>query len=229
VKPETARTIAALKRAGLQTALVTGHNERAARRVAAAFGIEAVHAGVLPGAEAEIARALQRQRKVAMVGDGINDAPALMQADVGIALGSGTDIAIEAADIIILGPRLDLVATARDISRSSHRKMVENVTLTFSLQRRRHPARDHRPRLSGVGDGGDGGQRHRDLLQLAVGADPPCSTTLSSARSRAGRCDAGVAVTLGAVRTYLQASSRAAVERENAACGAAFSRERVVR
>jgi ABC-type multidrug transport system fused ATPase/permease subunit len=90
-----------------------------------------VHAGVLPGAKAEIVRALQRQRKVAMVGDGINDAPALMQADVGIALGSGTDIAIEAADIIILGPRLDLVATARDISRSSHRKMVENVTLTF--------------------------------------------------------------------------------------------------
>jgi P-type E1-E2 ATPase len=131
VKPEAARTVAALKKAGLKTALVTGDNERAARWVAAELGIERVHAGILPGAKADIVRQLQKTGKVAMVGDGINDAPALMQADVGIALGSGTDIAIEAADIIILGPRLDLVASAREISRYSYRKMVRNVALAF--------------------------------------------------------------------------------------------------
>jgi heavy metal translocating P-type ATPase len=131
VKPEAASTIAALRQAGLKTALVTGDNERAARRVGRQLGIDAVHAGVLPGAKAEIVRALQKAGKVAMVGDGINDAPALMQADVGIALGSGTDIAIEAADIIILRPRLDLIARAREISRTSYRKMVQNVALAF--------------------------------------------------------------------------------------------------
>jgi P-type Cu+ transporter len=131
VKPEAVRTIAALRKAGLQTALVTGDNARAARRVAAEIGIDQVHAGILPGAKAEIVRELQKRGKVAMVGDGINDAPALMQADVGIALGTGTDIAIESADIIILGPRLDLIVKARAISRYSYRKMVQNVILAF--------------------------------------------------------------------------------------------------
>jgi P-type Cu+ transporter len=131
VKPEAARTVAALRKAGLKTVLVTGDNARAARRVAGEVGIDEVHAGVLPGAKADIVRELQQAGKLAMVGDGINDAPALMQADVGIALGSGTDIAIEAADIIILGPRLDLIATAREISRHSYRKMVQNVALAF--------------------------------------------------------------------------------------------------
>jgi heavy metal translocating P-type ATPase len=133
VKPEAARTIAALRQAGLKTVLVTGDNERAAHRVAAQLGIDEMHAGVLPGAKADIIRELQKQGKVAMVGDGINDAPALMQADVGIALGSGTDIAVESADIIILGPRLDLIVKAREISRLSYRKMVQNVALAFSF------------------------------------------------------------------------------------------------
>ena len=131
LKPEAARTVAAFRKAGLRPVMVTGDNERAARRVAAEIGIEEVHAGILPGAKAEIVRTLQRSGKVAMVGDGINDAPALMQADVGIALGSGTDIAIESADIIILGARLDLIVTAREISRSSYRKMVQNIALAF--------------------------------------------------------------------------------------------------
>jgi heavy metal translocating P-type ATPase len=131
VKPEAARTIAALRKARLRTVMVTGDNDRAARRVAAQLGIDEVHAGILPGAKAEIVRELQKKGKVAMVGDGINDAPALMQADVGIALGSGTDIAIEAADVIILGPRLELIARAREISRTSYRKMVQNVALAF--------------------------------------------------------------------------------------------------
>ncbi|HJU19253.1 MAG TPA: cation-translocating P-type ATPase [Stellaceae bacterium] len=133
LKPDAAHTVAALRKAGLRTVLVTGDNERAAQRVATDLGIEEVHAGILPGAKAEIVRRLQKRGKAAMVGDGINDAPALMQADVGIALGSGTDIAIESADIIILGPRLDLILKAREISRLSYRKMVQNVMLAFAF------------------------------------------------------------------------------------------------
>jgi P-type Cu+ transporter len=131
LKDDAVDAVAMLHKAGLRTILVTGDNERAARRVACDLGIAEIHAGVLPGAKAEIVRRLQRQGKVAMVGDGINDAPALMQADVGIAMGSGTDIAIEAADIIILGKRLDLIHRAREISRRSYRKMMQNVLLAF--------------------------------------------------------------------------------------------------
>lgn len=131
VRPEAAEAIAALKQAGVQTVLITGDNEGNARRVAAALGIDQVHAGVLPGEKADLVRRLQQTSRVAMVGDGINDAPALMQADVGIAMGGGTDIAIDSADIIILSNRLDGVVTAREISRRAYRKMVQNVSLAF--------------------------------------------------------------------------------------------------
>lgn len=131
LRADAAQAVAALKARGLNTILVTGDNERAARRIASAVGIEEVHAGVLPDGKAAIARALQGRGMVAMVGDGINDAPALMQADVGIAMGGGTDIAIESADIIILSNRLAALPIARDISARSYRKMVQNVTLAF--------------------------------------------------------------------------------------------------
>jgi len=131
LKADAVDTVAALRQAGVKPVLVTGDNERAARRVARDVGIDEVHAGVLPGEKADIIRRLQQHGKVAMVGDGINDAPALMQADVGVAMGSGTDIAIESADIIILGRRLGLIVLARDISRRSYRKMVQNVLLAF--------------------------------------------------------------------------------------------------
>lgn len=130
-RSEAAEAVAALKQAGVRAVLVTGDNEPAARRVAAEVGIDEVHAGVLPGEKAALVRRLQEKGRVAMVGDGINDAPALMQADVGIAMGGGTDIAIDSADIIILGNRLDGVVTAREISRRSYRKMVQNVSLAF--------------------------------------------------------------------------------------------------
>jgi heavy metal translocating P-type ATPase len=123
--------VAALRQAGLKTILVTGDNERAAQRVGREVGIDEVHAGVLPQDKANIIRHLQTSARVAMVGDGINDAPALMQADIGVAMGGGTDIAIESADIIILSNRLNALPIARDISRRSYGKMVQNVTLAF--------------------------------------------------------------------------------------------------
>ena len=131
LKPDAAATVAALRNAKIKTVLVTGDNERAAQHVAQQLGVDEIHAGVLPGAKAGIIRTLQTHGKVAMVGDGINDAPALMQADVGIAMGAGTDIAIESADIVILGQSLGLILTAREISRMSYRKMVQNVALAF--------------------------------------------------------------------------------------------------
>ncbi|HYE90421.1 MAG TPA: cation-translocating P-type ATPase [Terriglobales bacterium] len=131
LKADAAQTVAALRQGGLIAVLVTGDNARAAARVARDVGLDEAHAAVLPAAKAEIVRRLQERGKVAMVGDGINDAPALMQADVGIAMGSGTDIAIESADIIILGTRLRLLQTAREISRRSYRKMVQNIGLAF--------------------------------------------------------------------------------------------------
>ena len=90
-----------------------------------------MYAGVLPDQKAERLRAMQRNARLAMVGDGINDAPALMQADIGIAMGSGTDIAIDAADIIILNGQLGAVITAWEISRWGYRKMLQNVSLAF--------------------------------------------------------------------------------------------------
>ena len=121
--------LAALRRAGVRILLVSGDNQAAAARIAAEAGIDEVHAGLLPHEKAALVRELQRDGNVAMVGDGINDAPALMQANVGIAMGAGTDIAIDSADIIILNNRLEAVATARDVSRWSYRKMVQNVCL----------------------------------------------------------------------------------------------------
>ncbi len=132
LKADALDAIAALRKTGLKTVLLTGDNERAAQRIARQVGIDAVHAGVLPQGKAQMVRDLQAQaRKVAMVGDGINDAPALMQADVGIAMGGGTDIAIESADIIILSNRLAALPLAREISRRSYAKMLQNVMLAF--------------------------------------------------------------------------------------------------
>jgi heavy metal translocating P-type ATPase len=131
IRSDAVRAVAGLREAGLKPILVTGDNERAARSVARELGIEEVHAGILPQEKAAIVRQLQADARVAMVGDGINDAPALMQADVGIAMGGGTDIAIESADIIILSNRLDALPVAREISRHSYGKMVQNVVLAF--------------------------------------------------------------------------------------------------
>jgi len=131
LKPDAADAINTLRAAGLNVIMLTGDNASAAKKIAASAGIETVIAEVLPQDKAAAIRDLQRNGKVAMVGDGINDAPALMQADVGIAMGSGTDIAIEAADIVIMRPELALLPQARVISVRSYRKMVQNVALAF--------------------------------------------------------------------------------------------------
>lgn len=131
LRADAVSAVATLRKAGLSTVLVTGDNARTADRVARQVGVDDVHAGVLPQDKAAIVRRLQADARVAMVGDGINDAPALMQADIGIAMGGGTDIALESADIIILSNRLGALAEARDISSRSYRKMVQNVVLAF--------------------------------------------------------------------------------------------------
>jgi P-type Cu+ transporter len=131
LREDAVTAVAAMRDAGMVPVLVTGDNEGAARRIAAQVGIPEIHAGVLPGQKADIVRRLQQRGRVAMVGDGINDAPALMQADVGIAMGAGTDIAIESADIVVVGNRLRAVVRAREISRWSYRKTKQNVFLAF--------------------------------------------------------------------------------------------------
>jgi len=118
----------------LDLVLVTGDNEPAARRVAAQVGIKDVRAGVRPEAKAAIVRELQADgTRVAMVGDGINDAPALMQADVGIAVGGGTDIAVESADIVLLRHEVGAVLDARRISDRAYRRTRANMALAFTF------------------------------------------------------------------------------------------------
>jgi Cu+-exporting ATPase len=134
LRPEAAAAVAGLRAAGLTPMLVTGDNPRAARHIAAQLGIGDVHAQMLPEDKAALAGKLQAAgATVAMVGDGINDAPALMRADVGIAMGGGTDIATESADVILVRDDLGLVLAARDISRRSYRRVRQNVALAFTF------------------------------------------------------------------------------------------------
>jgi len=130
-RPEAADTIKAVKMRGIRTVLLTGDSQKAGEYLAGHLGIDEVLADRLPDDKAAYVRDLQHRYRVAMVGDGINDAPALMQADVGIAMGGGTDIAIDAADVVILNHRVDGVITALDISRWGYRKMIQNVSLAF--------------------------------------------------------------------------------------------------
>ncbi len=132
IKPDAARSVTEKKARGLVPLLVTGDNRRTAKAVARQVGIDEVRAQVLPQDKAAIVRDIQAEGgRVAMVGDGINDAPALMQADVGMAIGAGTDIAIESSDVIIIGNRVGAILEARDIGAASYRKTVQNLWLAF--------------------------------------------------------------------------------------------------
>ncbi len=129
VKPDSRDAIAALHALGIRVAMVTGDNERTARFVADQVGVDEVMAGVLPEGKVDAIRALQREYgdHVAMVGDGINDAPALKQANVGIAIGAGADVAIEAADVTLVSGELSRVVEAIRLSRATFSKIVQNL------------------------------------------------------------------------------------------------------
>ncbi|WP_298800435.1 cation-translocating P-type ATPase [uncultured Pseudonocardia sp.] len=134
LRADAAAAVTAMRRVGMDPVLVTGDNPRAAARVAEQLGIDEVRAGVRPQGKAEIVREYQAAGvRVAMVGDGINDAPALMQADVGIAAGGGTDIAVESADIVLLRDEVSAVLDARTISDRSYRRTRTNVGLAFTF------------------------------------------------------------------------------------------------
>jgi heavy metal translocating P-type ATPase len=132
IKPSAAAAVAELRGLGLHPILLTGDNEATARAVAAAAGIDEVIAGTLPAAKAAVIRDLQAQgRSAAMVGDGVNDAPALAAADLGLALGSGTDVAICAADLILLRDDLQVVADAIKLARGTFRTIRRNLAWAF--------------------------------------------------------------------------------------------------
>ncbi|TVR64750.1 MAG: copper-translocating P-type ATPase [Gemmatimonadales bacterium] len=131
-KEDSAAAVARLERLGLRVVMLTGDNERTARAVAERVGIREVHAGVLPDGKDEVVARIQSEGgRVAMVGDGINDAPALARAHVGIAIGSGTDVAMESSDITLMGGSLHGVADAVELSRAAVRNMKQNLFGAF--------------------------------------------------------------------------------------------------
>ncbi|WP_371059689.1 copper-translocating P-type ATPase [Rhodosalinus sp. 5P4] len=132
VKPTSAAAIAALRAQGLEVAMITGDKQETAEAIARETGIDRIVAGVLPGGKIDAIDGLRAGgRRVAFVGDGINDAPALAHADVGIAIGTGTDVAIESADVVLMSGDLGGVATAFDMSRRTMRNIAQNLFWAF--------------------------------------------------------------------------------------------------
>lgn len=128
VRPESHQAVGDLHARGVQVVMITGDAQAVADHVAAELGIDRVYAGVRPEDKAKIVRALQQEgRRVAMVGDGVNDAPALTQADVGLAIGAGTDVAIASAGVILAGSDPRAVKSVIDLSAASYRKMTQNL------------------------------------------------------------------------------------------------------
>ena len=131
IKPDSPQAVQELRNMGIRIVMLTGDNERTAKAVGAQAGVDEVIAGVLPDGKESVIRRLMQQGKVAMVGDGINDAPALTRANIGIAIGAGTDVAIDAADVVLMKSRLSDVPAAIRLSRATLRNIHENLFWAF--------------------------------------------------------------------------------------------------
>ena len=131
IKEDSPRAVKELQNMGIRVVMLTGDNERTAKAIGAQAGVDEVIAGVLPSGKEKVIRDLKKKGKVAMVGDGINDAPALTRADIGIAIGAGTDVAIDAADVVLMKSRLSDVPAAIRLSRATLRNIHENLFWAF--------------------------------------------------------------------------------------------------
>ena len=132
IKPNAAQVVSQLKDQGMHVVMLSGDNTRSAQSVADTLGIETVLANILPDDKARAIEQFQAEgHKVAMVGDGINDAAALAQADIGIAIGTGTDVAIETADVTLVQGDLDGLITAIDLSRATYTTIIQNLYWAF--------------------------------------------------------------------------------------------------
>jgi Cu+-exporting ATPase len=132
IKPTSAAAIKALHGMGVKTAMITGDTESSARAIAAQAGVDEVIAGVLPGGKVAALERLKGAQKIAFVGDGVNDAPALAAADAGVAIGTGTDVAIEAADVVLMSGDLAKVPAALALSRATMRNIAQNLFWAFA-------------------------------------------------------------------------------------------------
>ena len=126
IKEDSPKAVKELQNMGIHVVMLTGDNERTARAIGRQAGVDEVIAGVLPDGKEQVIRKLKEKGRTAMVGDGINDAPALTRADIGIAIGAGTDIAIDAADVVLMKSRLSDVPAAIRLSRATLRNIHEN-------------------------------------------------------------------------------------------------------
>ncbi len=131
IKEDSPRAVRELQNMGIRVVMLTGDNERTAKAIGAQAGVDEVIAGVLPDGKESVIRELKKKGRTAMVGDGINDAPALTRADMGIAIGAGTDIAIDAADVVLMKSRLSDVPAAIRMSRATLRNIHENLFWAF--------------------------------------------------------------------------------------------------
>ena len=131
IKDDSPQAIRELQNMGVRVVMLTGDNERTARAIGAQAGVDEVIAGVLPDGKESVIRTLRAKGKVAMVGDGINDAPALTRADIGVAIGAGADVAIDAADVVLMKSRLSDVPAAIRLSRATLRNIHQNLFWAF--------------------------------------------------------------------------------------------------